>query len=58
MILISPSAVLLVIMDDLREIRNHLIPNHKSEDEAGNSSYKIIPQYRLCGVGGSFPLLT
>lgn len=33
-ILISPSAVLLVIMDDLREIRNHLKPNYEAEAEA------------------------
>lgn len=45
-ILISPSAVLLVIMDDLREIRNHLIPNDKSEDEARKSSYKISQEQK------------
>ena len=43
-ILISPSAVLLVIMDDLREILNHLKPNDKSKDGDLKSSYKISQQ--------------
>lgn len=50
-ILISPSAVLLVIMDDLREIRNHLKPNDKSTERARKSSYKISQQNEDLSAG-------
>ena len=50
-ILISPSAVLLVIMDDLREIRNHLKPNDKSKDGDRKSSYKISQQNEDLSAG-------